>query len=339
MPGAKSSEKGRVGIRDVARAAGVSIATVSQVLNGKGRLPDETRTRVREVADQLGYQPHPAARSLAGGRSGLIGLTFSTDTETPLPLTDTHYYQLVINAATEAALGRGYCLVVGTQTPQTDIWKRLALDGVLVVDPVLGDGVPGALRKRGTPMVLMGSDPNGEFSDPCVDNDNAAGTRELLDHLWERGARQIAMFVYPVLDTFNVVCEEAYREWCAEREIEPSLLVFAAAWHVNPRKLAVEALSAPDRPDAAYCLEDDLGLETARAALDCSLRVPDDLMIAVCADYDTFPDIPLTTLECNPARTAREAVNLLLDLIEERPVSERSIEIPMRLVQRASTDR
>jgi DNA-binding LacI/PurR family transcriptional regulator len=295
--------------------------------------------RVREVADQLGYHPDPAARSLAGGRCGLIGLTFSTSEEIPLPLTDFHYFQCVIHAATEAALAREYCLVVGPPTPQTDVWQRLSLDGVVVMDPEFGDEVPNTLRKRGTPMVVVGPDPNGEFPDPCVDNDIAAGTVLALDHLWERGARRIAMFDYPGSDSFTATCERSYRAWCTQREIEPSILIFPPAWEVAPRGVAVEALSARDRPDAAFCLEDDLGFETARAASDCGLRVPDDLMIVACADYDTFPDIPLTTLELNPIQTAREAVNLLLDLIEGRPVSEHSIEIPVRLVPRASTDR
>src|SRR6185295_14136328 len=73
----------RAGIRDVAAAAGVSITTVSDALNGKGRLPDETRSRVREVADRLGYRPSAAARTLRTGRSGLIGLTVTTYGEEP----------------------------------------------------------------------------------------------------------------------------------------------------------------------------------------------------------------------------------------------------------------
>lgn len=339
MSNSRSGEKSRVGIRDVARAAGVSISTVSQVLNDKGRIPQATRARVREVAEQLGYQPDPAARSLAGGRCGLIGLTFSTEEAVPQPLTDFHYFQHAIHAATEAALARGYCLVIGPPTPQTDIWQRLSLDGVVVVDPVMGDEVPGALRKRGTPMVVISPDPNGEFADPCVDNDVAAGTALVLDHLWERGARRIAVFSYRGTDSFLSTCERSYRAWCARHEMEPSFRIFPPAWDVAPRQVAVEALSSPDRPDAAFCVEDDLGTETARAAADCGLRVPDDLMIVACADYERFPDIPLTTLELNPARTAREAVNLLLDLIEERPIAERTIDIPVRLVPRASTDR
>jgi DNA-binding LacI/PurR family transcriptional regulator len=335
----KLKKSGKVGIRDVAEAAGVSTTAVSQALNGTGRLPEGTRSRLREVAERLGYHAHPGARSLVGAQIGVIGMAFSTCVEIPQPMTNFDYWNRAIHAATEAALARGFCLVIGPPTLQTNVWQRLSLDGVVILDPVIGDDVPAALRNQGVSLVVVGRDPNGEFDDPCVDNDHAAGTVLALDHLWERGARRIAMFGYSVLDSFIATCEENYRAWCAEREIEPSVVIFPPEWETDPRKVAAEVLSAPGRPDAVFCLEGDLGVESARAASDCGLDVPIDLMIVACSDERTFPDISLTTLELDPAETARQAVNLLLDLVEERPVAERSIEIPVRLVARASTDR
>lgn len=84
----RGSRPGRAGIRDVAAAAGVSITTVSDALNGKGRLPDATRRHVREVADRLGYRPSAAARTLRTGKSGLIGLTVTTYGDEPFTFTD-----------------------------------------------------------------------------------------------------------------------------------------------------------------------------------------------------------------------------------------------------------
>lgn len=101
----------RAGIRDVAAAAGVSITTVSDALNGKGRLPEATRRHVREVADRLGYRPSAAARTLRTGRSGLIGLTVTTYGEEPFTFTEFAYFAEMARAATSAALARGYALV------------------------------------------------------------------------------------------------------------------------------------------------------------------------------------------------------------------------------------
>src|SRR5690606_9590863 len=83
---------GRAGIRDVAAAAGVAITTVSDALNGKGRLPDTTRRPVRTVADRLGYRPSAAARTLRTGKSGLIGLTVTTYGEEPFTFTEFAYF-------------------------------------------------------------------------------------------------------------------------------------------------------------------------------------------------------------------------------------------------------
>ncbi|HEX9814250.1 MAG TPA: LacI family DNA-binding transcriptional regulator, partial [Myxococcota bacterium] len=199
------------------------------------------------------------------------------------------------------------------------------------------DPVPGQLRKRGTPMVVVGRDPNGEFDDPNVDNDHAAGTRLALDHLWERGARKIALFGYPLLDSFVAVTEATYRDWCAERGIGPTVLMFPPMWDRAPRQIAAELLASSDRPDAIFCLEDDLGVASASAASDSGLRIPEDLKIVACTDREIFPDLPLTTLELDPGHTAREAMGLLLDIVEGRSDVRANIEIPLRLVPRESS--
>jgi len=327
----------KIGIREVAKAARVSITTVSLALNGKGRVSEQTRARVLEAAERLGYQPHPSARSLKGGRTGVIALAFSYLQPLPYPLTDFDYFNRAIRGATEAALARDCGLVIGPPTPQSDVWSRLPLDGVVVFDPVLGDPVPGQLRKRGTPMVVVGSDPNGEFDDPRVDSDHAAGTRMALDHLWARGARKIALFSYPLMDAFVGVSEATYRVWCGERGVEPRVLWFPAMWDRSPRQVATELFASRDRPDAVYCLEDDLGLESLSAARNCGLRIPEDLKIAACTDREVFPGVPLTAVEIDPDRTAREAVGLLLDIVERRPGARSFIEIPLRFVPRDST--
>jgi DNA-binding LacI/PurR family transcriptional regulator len=327
----------KVGIREVAAAAQVSITTVSLALNGKGRVSEQTRARVIEVAERLGYQPHPSARSLKGGRTGVVALAFSYRKAIPFPLTDFDYFSHAIQAATEAALARDCGLVIAPPTPQSDVWSRLPLDGVVVFDPVLGDPVPGQLRKRGTPMVVVGRDPNGDFDDPNVDNDHVAGTRLALDHLWERGARKIAFFAYPLWDAFVAVSEATYREWCEQRGVEPRVLVFPPMWDRAPRQVASELFASSACPDAIYCLEDDLGLESMAAGFDNGLRVPEDLKIVAATDREEFPDLPLTTIELDPARTAREAMDLLLDIVEGRDDVPANIEIPVRLVPREST--
>jgi len=328
-----------VGIREVAKEAGVSITTVSHILNGKGSFTDTTKQRVLGAAQALSYQPDPSARSLAGGRTRVIALAFSYRQAIPFPLMDVDYFARAIYAATEQALARDYSLVVGPPTPQSDVWFRLPLDGVIVFDPVVGDPVPGLLRQRGTPMVVVGRDPNGAFDDPCVDNDQPKAIRLALDHLWSQGARRPALFAYPLMDAFVDDCERSYRGWCEEKGIQPIVLMSPPAWKDSPKDVIAELLEGTVRPDSVLALEDDLAVDAVSAAADLGLRVPDEFMAVALADTTSFPGVPITTVELDAAGTARIAVNMLVDLIEQGELEDRFVEIPVRLVQRTSTDR
>ena len=144
-------ERRHVGIRDVARAAGVSITTVSHALNEKGGVSEETRRRVREVATELGYRPDPRGRQLASGRTGLIALTVSMPDGVHAPVEEFAHNANLIDAATSTAIARGLALVI-VPAGEVSIWDRLPLDGLIVVDPVPDDP---AIRElgRGTPIV------------------------------------------------------------------------------------------------------------------------------------------------------------------------------------------
>ncbi len=141
----------RVSIRDVAREAGVSVTTVSHALNGKGRLNPETRRRVLEVAEQLGYRPNPAARSLVSGRTGLIAAMASLPSDPKVEFSAFSYYSELIGGATAAAVDRDAALVVAPPSSRGwFVWDRVALDGVIVIDPMVGDTALPVLRDRGS---------------------------------------------------------------------------------------------------------------------------------------------------------------------------------------------
>jgi DNA-binding LacI/PurR family transcriptional regulator len=266
----------------------------------------------------------------------VIALAFSHREAIPFPLTDIDYFARAINGATEEALLRDHSIVVGPPTPQSDVWFRLPLDGVIVFDPVLGDPVPAGLRARSTPMVVVGRDPNGDFDDPCVDNDAGMATRIALDHVWEVGARRPAVATFPLMDAFVADCERVYREWCAEHSIEPVVWMPRSSWEQAPRDGLVELLGTT-RPDAIIALEDILGTEAFAAAVALGIEVPTELKVVAFSDRESFPGLPLTSIQLDPANTARAAVGLLIDLIEHGEVERRSLNIPVELVRRAST--
>jgi DNA-binding LacI/PurR family transcriptional regulator len=321
---------------DVAREAGVSIATVSHALSGKGRLPETTRARVREVAERMGYEPNPAARQLRGGRSGLIAVAFSLPHKLPVNVTDVDYFNQAIRAATERALEHDYALVIGPPTPHTKVWLRVPLDGVVVFDPVAGDPILADFRARRIPVVVSGRDPAGR-DDYCVDNDHVAGTRTVLDHLAERGGCRVGLLAADLGDAFTADCVSTYERWCRERGAEPVVEMVSMPGLADPGE-ADRLLRLADPPDAVYATEEALGVALLRAAERRGVRVPEDLLLAVAADREPAGAVlPLTTLELYPARVATEAVDLLIDVIEGRPPEARERLIPTNLVVRDST--
>jgi DNA-binding LacI/PurR family transcriptional regulator len=330
-----------VGIRDVAREAGVSVTTVSHALSGKGRIPEETRQRVREVADRLRYHPNASARSLAKGRTGVIAMAFSMPEGITKILTDIDYFNQAIRAGTERALEHDLALVIGPPTPQTGAWLRLPLDGIVIFDPVSGDPVLSKLRHQGMPMVLVGRDPDGDGTDYCVDNDHVAATGKVLDHLHERGARRIALLAAALGDAYTEDCVHAYRRWCRAHDAEPIVELPTMAVDRSGPEAVERLLARRNPPDGIYANVEKLGIATLRAAAVSGVRVPEDLLVVVSSDRRTFEDVSVlpTTLELDPARTAIVAIDLLVELIEGRPPQERLRVVPSRLVPRASTAR
>jgi DNA-binding LacI/PurR family transcriptional regulator len=324
---------------DVARAAGVSVTTVSHALSGKGRIPEATRRRVLEQATAMNYRPNPAAQRLAGGRSRLLGIAISLPGELPIPVTDVNYFNQAIQAATVRALEHNYALVVCPPSQRGEIWARISLDGLIVLDPVAGDPMLLELRARAVPLVLVGRDPTDGHADYCVDNDHVAGTRAALDHLAEHGARRVALLAGDMGDAFTDDCIGAHRGWCDERDMEPIVGLVPFGELADPAH-AERLLAGPDRPDGLYANEEAIGAGVVAAAHRLGLRIPEDLMVVVAADgQPAGADVPLTALELNPARTAAEAVDVLVEVVEGRPPAKRLRLIPTRLVERASTSR
>lgn len=331
----------RVGIKEVAAAAGVSVTTVSHALNNKGRLPEATRQRVRAIADQLGYKANATARNLVVGRTGLIGLVVSQHGGPPFAVTDFAYFGQLMLAASTAAIGEGYALVLapadGALAPQGGI----AVDGAIIVDPVRDDPLVGALARAGITVVTTGR-MLGDDRSCWVDNDHIAGTRAVLDHLQRSGAERIALMTSPLEISYTFDVERAYREWCARARVEP--LVKAPELGLSERAgyaAAGELLSLPEPPDAIFATYDRLAYGTLLAAEARGVRVPEDLLLATTATESQAPEQArpaLTTLNLHPAEIGRAAASLLIALLDDEEPA-RHVVVPHRVVARSSTRR
>ncbi|ANZ41183.1 LacI family transcriptional regulator [Lentzea guizhouensis] len=183
-----------VTIADVARHAGVSSSTVSYVLSGKRAISEETRNRVRNAVQQLGYHPHAGARALAARRSHIIALMVPLRTDVYVPV----MMEIAI-AVTVAARQHGYDVLLITNDEGPDGVRRIGAsglaDGVIVMDVEMDDERIPVLRAQGTQATLMGL-PADTRGLSCVDHDFVAAGAQCADHLADLGHREIAFIGY-----------------------------------------------------------------------------------------------------------------------------------------------
>lgn len=336
--------KGRIGIRDVAAAAGVSTTTVSHALSGKGRLPEATRESIAKVAAELGYRPNASARNLVTGKSGLLGITVSANPDAPFGLGDFDYFIQLLSAATGAAVEQGQALVIEGTVLGADVVPRVDLDGAIVIDPVSDDPLLASLDSQQIPVVTTGRRDDEDCGRPryWIDNDHRAATVSILDHLAKRGARRVGLVSTPPVTSYTRDAVAGYRSWCEARGQQQ--LVAVAEGPINEGSGfigAADLLDGPDPPDAIYATLDQLALGVLLAARARSIAVPDELMVAGCTDSraSAWADPPLTAVVLNPEEIGRAAVTMLRDLVEGREPHVNPVLIPTAILPRESSAR
>jgi len=336
----------RISIKDVAREASVSVTTVSHALNDKGRLNPDTRKRVRDVAERLGYKPNPAARSLVSGKTGLIAVIPSLPKEPRVSFGDFAYFTELIAAATDIAVSRDWALVVAPPLSSDFVWERVPLDGVIVIDPFVGDAALPVLRERGIPFVTVSADPDRPGQDATVECEDRECTLAVFDHFVERGARRVGFLSVPPMTAFLKDSAETYASWCAEHDQEPLTEVIDLAEldrdEAGTMMRSVERLfDRTDAPDAVYVPLEIVGVEVHRAMMGMRLAIPDDVLLATTHDRGQAltANPPITTIEWDYREVGRRAASLLIDLVEGTRSAPHLEVVPGRLVARASTAR
>ena len=340
VTGRRRPSSARVGIKDVANAAGVSIATVSNAINETGRLSEATRVRVVEIAERLGYRPMLAARAMAGRRTGVLGLALTTHSEIDnVTYTAIPYYAESILAAIEAAHRRGYFLTVIPSASDAATWASIGVDGVVHAEPRRHDPVRASLLARGLPLVSDGRPFDAGLSDAWVDNDHDAAMTTLLDHMRDQGADRIGLML-PRHDDFYVVeIESSYRRWCRSHR-QPALVApYEYADRAKERVAASSLLRQRRRVDAIVGIFTYSGYEALAAAQELGLAVPDDVMVACFSEDPGYAttDPPITTVSLQPRVVSAAAVDLLADIVEAADIDDRQRLVSTVLQVRRST--
>ncbi|NOT33452.1 MAG: LacI family DNA-binding transcriptional regulator [Candidatus Eisenbacteria bacterium] len=300
-------------IRDVAREAGVSIATISRVFNASARVSEDTTSRVREVAERMGYWPNGAARSLITKRTNAIGVL--------LPDLYGEFFSEVIRGIDLTARREGYHLVVSSSHADSNELLtalqtvRGRIDGLIVMAPDLADSAPFDESALRFPIVLVNP---GFTTTRCasVSTDNVTGARAMVRHLAALGHREIAFIGGPPSNLDARQRQQGYHEALAELGLPatPGLEVTGSFTESSGFEATRELLSRTRRLGAIFCANDCMAVGAMSALRQAGLRVPDDVALAGFDDISiaSYLTPRLSSVRVEASRLGERAVQLLL---------------------------
>lgn len=329
---------GRVTISDVARVAGVSVATVSKVVNHRYGVAPATAERVLGVVAELGYESSLVARSLRRQSTNVVGVLLAEFEP---------YSTELLKGISSAVDGTGYELLAysgGTDGGAITGWERRSLsrlagtliDAAIVVTPTMV-----LSEANGIPVVAI--DPHtGPEGTHTVDSDNTTGAREAVEHLIALGHRRIAhLGGRPDLESARLR-ELGYRQALEAADITvDQSLIRVGGYRPNTADTPARELLTPSRgarPTAVFAANDQSAIHVIEVAHDLGLRVPEDLSVV---GFDNVPEsmttTPALTTVAQPLhKMGTEALRMVLDLLQGAP-REQHLRLPTSLVIRGST--
>jgi len=329
-------------IADVARSAGVSVATVSRYLNNNLHLPEPTVLRIRQAIDELGYKPNPHARSLSRGRSDTLGLV--------VPDITNPYFARLAAAVEREAARRGYglslCASLNTQEREREYLERLsraAVDGIIFVTNHPDDGaLREPIQRSGQRMVILDEDIAG-VTGARVFSDNEQGGFLAGRHLVELGHRHIAFFGGPETMGSTQMRLAGVGRAIAEAGADAAVTeIYCGDYSPEHGRAAAERLLATAGGATAVLVSSDqimLGaLEIFRRA---GVRIPGELSVIGFDDIAPFVlfDPPLTSIRQPVDAMGRRAVDLMVRGLAGEEVGEVVEHLPVELILRESTGR
>ncbi|MFJ2760762.1 LacI family DNA-binding transcriptional regulator [Streptomyces prasinus] len=324
------------GIKDVAAEAGVSVATVSRVLNDHASVSATARERVLAAVEALGYRPNAVARSLRTHQTRTLGLVIS-DVMNP-------YFTELARSVEEEARALGYSVIIGNADERPDLQDHHVttlldrrIDGLLV-SPTDG-GSPGMLEaaRAGTPMVFVDRWIPG-VDVPVVRSDGRSAVRDLVAHLYGLGHRRLAIIAGPAATTTGRERVDAFREALGAYGLPlPAAYIGQGDFQADSGRRVTEGfLGLAEPPEVVFAADNLMALGALDAVRAHGLRVPEDIGLAAFDDIPWFvhTDPPVTAIAQPTGDLGRAAVRALVDRIEGRPGE--SVTLPARLVVRRS---
>ncbi len=310
-----------VTLNDVAKAAGVSIASASRAINGLDNVTEEIRDRVLAAAGRLKYVPHGAARALAMSRTNTIGVI--------LPDIYGEFFSEIIRGIDVGARARGLHILVsgshGDLNEAVTAVRSMAgrVDGLLVMAPYANAGDLAGKLPVNLPLVMMGGSA-GQADLPSLMVDNYGGALDAVRHLREQGCQRIAHISGPDSNLEAQDRLRGYLDGLKENSDTQDPIVLPGDFTDDAGYAAVRRLlGGAIMPDGLFAANDMMALGASLALREASLSVPDDVAVV------GFDDIPVTRYASPPISTLRAGVF---------DIGQRSLELLSALIERGDAE-
>jgi len=328
----------RVTIRDVARQAGVSVKTVSRVINGDGPVREATRRRVRAVIEALHYRPNAVARSLVTRRTMTLGLLIA-DVTNP-------FFPEVVRGVEDAGKAAGYTVLLGNtdEDPAQEeryltLMQERQVDGLVLSGSRVEEGVLKAVADSVPWMVLI----NRQVHHPRILSilvDNADATAQATAFLIRRGYRRIAYLLGPSRAEAAQLRFEGYRRALQNHGIPflPAYVVQEIPRMEGGRRAMQRLLALPLPPTAVVAYNDLMAIGAMEAIREAGRRVPEDIAVVGFDDIvlAAYAIPPLTTVRVPKYQMGYKAAAALIDAIRSGRASQRVIRFKAEMVVRRS---
>lgn len=333
-----------VSIQDIAASAGVSHSTVSRALHDSPLISPAMRRRIQQLAAEMGYSPNAVAQSLKGQRTNTVGLVITSIADP--------FVGRVVRGIEDVAQAANVSLFlsVSRNDPERELeivetFHRRRVDGVISATAQIRGAYVRRLAQFRLPAVLINqqAEPGADHL-LSVDADDYAGARQAVAHLLDLGHRAIAYLGVANRHQSNLRRSQGYRDALLAGGVNPhpawSRIIPAQRFHADDDVAAAQSL-LPDLlrtgVTAVFCYNDLVATGVLLGCRELGLRVPDALSVVGYDDVDLarYVTPSLTTVHQPKLRLGQLAMQLLLDLLDDRPVADQLL--PVELVVRAST--
>ena len=331
-------------IKDIAARAGVSISTVSRVINHTAPVKEEVRQRVEQILEETGYRPSSLAREMQTNRTNLIGVLIS------VAELDLSSIGPALNAITDELKENGYHLLLANSRFETSeeldflkVFQEKRVDGVIYFSPGLTATHYSFLEKYPIPIVLVGQE-SGKKHLPCIVYGNTQAGAEVAEYLYGMGHRHIAMIGGPEHDKALEIRHIGFQDALNKHGLTPHTdQVYHGNFTMESGYAAMKQLwtTSHHKPTAVFAASDFMAVGAMAYLHEQGVRIPEDISIVGFDDVNisAFTHPPLTTVHTNSYGVGTLAAKVVLEVINHKKLPVSRYVVDHQLIERKSVMR